>query len=142
MTFTRRARAVLLALVGSITLLGVAGCAEQTVTVPTQPTESMVDNTVDPMSLDRVLDGVVAQNLSVTARRDVTGDVCPTAGCTTAEAADELTVLHFPTTGRAEIYRGSHPESFQVLDVVVTFPDTSSAGQRKQYSEAVQVALR
>ena len=58
------------------------------------------------------------------------------------KAADELTVLHFPTTGRAEIYRGSHPESFQVLDVVVTFPDTSSAGQREQYSEAVQVALR
>lgn len=140
MNFSTRGRALLL-VSAAVTLLGVSGCTDE-VTEPTRPAGSAVDNTIDPMSLDRVLDEVAAQDLPVTGRRDVTGDVCPKAGCTSAMAADELTVLHFSTTGRAEIYRGAHPESFQVLDVVVTFPDTSSAEQRDQYSDAVQVALR
>ncbi|MAU82223.1 hypothetical protein VX037_00035 [Gordonia sp. Z-3] len=137
-----RGRALLLAGVGAVAVFGVAGCAEDEVSAPDRATESLIDNPIDPLSLDTVLDGVDAQDLPVTARHDVTDEVCPTAGCASAMAADELTVLHFPTTGRAEIYLGKHPDSFQVLDIVVTFPDSISPQQREEYSQAVKVAVR
>ncbi|MGC4934021.1 hypothetical protein ACLQ3C_10085 [Gordonia sp. DT30] len=102
---------------------------------------SATANNLNPHTLSRTADEVSRSGLPVTDQHDVTSQVCPKAGCATALATDQFTLMQFTTTGRAEIYLGEHLQAFQVLNVVVDFPAGTPADQRTRYQNAIQTAL-
>ncbi len=125
-------------------LLGVTACTEDSSTTTVTPTTSqtLIDNSIEPGTLDQIAAAVTGQNLALTGRRDATDELCGSAGCSAAVAFDQLTLLKFPSTGRAQIYAGKQEQSYQVLDLVIVFPDTMSAEERTKYSEAIRIAVR
>lgn len=125
--------------------IGLAGCESDADTSPSisGPPTSYIDNTIDPVSLEQVAGVITDQKLPLTDGHDATHQLCPSAGCSTAYAAEQLTMLSFPTTGRAELYSGAHADSaFQILDVVVTFSSTVNDADRTSYEDAIRLALR
>lgn len=101
----------------------------------------MVDNPIDPAGVDRLADAIAARGLPVTNRHDVTGTTCKSAGCSSALGSDEITLLKFPSTGRAELYAGSQG-AFQVIDLVMTVSDRVPADQKTRYRQALQAIIR
>ncbi|MBD1318868.1 hypothetical protein [Gordonia hankookensis] len=127
-------------------LLGGTACGGEPASTPTSEsgvaTQSVVDNPIDPGSVTQIADAVRGQNLELTGEKDVTAQVCPTAGCTGATAFDQATFLKFPTTGRATTYAGAQDSAYQVLDLVVTFPESTPPDVRTKYENAVRVTVR
>ncbi|AFA74829.1 hypothetical protein GPOL_c38170 [Gordonia polyisoprenivorans VH2] len=134
----RRAVAVLAICCGALLP---AACARPDDPTGADTASRSVDNNVNPRTLTNTADEVSRQGLPVTNQHIVTAQVCPSAGCTSALATDQFTLMQFQTTGRAEIYLGAHLQSFQVLNVVVDFPAGTSADQQKRYQNAIQTAL-
>ena len=133
------------AIVGAA-IVGVAltGCSSSAgeVTAVSAPSTSYVDNPVDPAQLNQVLDRIAATGLPVTGRHDATAARCPEAGCSSAVASDPVVLLQFPTSGRAQLYAGAHPGDFQVVDIVMTFPEGTDAAQNARYKDALQGEMR
>ncbi|MGC4961835.1 hypothetical protein ACPXCG_15305 [Gordonia sp. DT218] len=127
-------------------LLGATACGGEPASTPASESgvagQSVVDNPIDPGSDAQVAEAVRGQNLQLTGEKDVTAQVCPTAGCSTATEFDQATFLKFPTTGRATTYAGGQDSAYQVLDLVVTFPESTPPDLRTRYQEAVRVAIR
>lgn len=123
--------------------LALAGCTEQsTTTGVSTPTSTLLNNTIDPAQVNQIAEAVRSQKLTLTGQHDATKQLCPDAGCSSAVAFDQLTILKFPTTGRAQIYNGSVDDGYQVLDLVVTFPPNTASDVRDRYFEAVRIAVR
>ncbi|GAB91577.1 hypothetical protein [Gordonia rhizosphera] len=123
-------------------LLGVTACTSESSMTTATTSQSFVNNSIEPGTLDQIAAAVAGQNLALTGRRDATGELCGSTGCSAAVAFDQLTLLKFPSTGRAQIYAGKQEQSYQVLDLVIVFPDTMSAEERTKYSEAIRIAVR
>ncbi|MYR08688.1 hypothetical protein GTV32_21305 [Gordonia sp. SID5947] len=127
-------------------LLGVTACGGEPASTPATESgassQTVVDNPIDPGSLTQVADAVRDQHLELTGEKDVTAQVCPSAGCSAATQFDQATFMKFPTTGRATGYAGGQDGAYQVLDLVVTFPETMPPDTRTQYQNAVRIAVR
>ena len=118
-----------------------AGCGSATEPTTTSNPASLVSNKLNPATLAQVAETVAKGGLAVTGQKDATDSVCGRAECSAALTTDQFTLLQFPTTGRAEVYTGENLDTFQVLDVVATFPTGTSAADRTRYQEAIQRAL-
>ncbi len=111
--------------------------------VPEPSASANVNNSIDPATINRIADSVRNRGLTLTGERDVAAQVCAAAGCSDAYEFDQLTILKFPTTGKAELYNGSVDGAYQVLDLVVTFPPNGSAQDlRERYEEAIRQAVQ
>ena len=128
------------AIVG-VALTGCSSSAGEVSTVSAAST-SYVDNPVDPAQLNQVLDRIAATGLPVTGRHDATAARCPAAGCSSAVESDQVILMQFPSTGRAQLYAGAHPGDFQVVDLVLTFPAGTDAAQNERYTQALQGEMR
>ncbi|MGV9712907.1 hypothetical protein ACWDTI_19850 [Gordonia sp. NPDC003424] len=134
-----------MAAAAGIALLGLAACGtdENAVTdVPASQASTLINNSIEPAQVDQIADAVRSQGLTLTGQHDATAQLCKDAGCTDAIAFDQLTILKFPSTGRAALYNGSIDGGYQVLDLVVTFPPNTSPEVTERYQEAVHLAVR
>ncbi|MBV9088360.1 MAG: hypothetical protein JO044_00405 [Mycobacteriaceae bacterium] len=69
--------------------------------------------------------------------RNGTTSECPAVGCTDKVDTDTVSIMKFPTTGKAELYAGATQHCFQIADVVLTFAPTVSPNQQRQYEQVV-----
>ncbi|MGV9858753.1 hypothetical protein ACWDTD_08870, partial [Gordonia sp. NPDC003425] len=120
-----------------------AACTEQSAEPSSPPpSTSRIDHPVDPELLNRLVEAIEATGAPVTHEHVATPELCPAAGCDTAVAADQLILMQFPTSGRAELYAGAHAGSYQVLTVVLSFPAGVDTAQQQRYIAALQSVVR
>ncbi|MBB3605656.1 hypothetical protein FHT40_005343 [Mycolicibacterium sp. BK556] len=93
---------------------------------------------LNDVSVNTVLDAIAKANLPALNAHDVTSTTCPEAGCVQATDTDTLSVLKFPSTGRAELYAAAVPEMLQVEDIVVVFAPTLTGEQKAAYGQVVK----
>ena len=131
---------------GAVVMLG--GCApggtgDGATNVPGPSSSAAVNNSIDPANIAAISTAIRSRGLAISGQRDATSELCGSAGCTKAYAFDQLSILKFPTTGRAELYNGSVDDAYQVLDLVVTFPaDGAGSENRERYEEAIRQAVQ
>ncbi|GAY17741.1 hypothetical protein [Mycobacterium sp. shizuoka-1] len=118
-----------------------AGCAghHAAAPAPSAPQGAVMLNNV---SVDAVMDGIAKANLPALNAHDVTAATCPEAGCLQATATDTVTILKFPSTGRAELYAAAVPDMLQVEDFVMVFAPTLTIEQKAAYGQVVTNAMR
>jgi hypothetical protein len=88
-------------------------------------------------SADDLIAAIQHSGLPAPNPRSVTATECPPVGCVERVDTDTVSVMKFPTTGRAELYAGSAQRCFQVADVVVAFAPGVSPSQQQQYERVV-----
>jgi hypothetical protein len=127
-------------LVAAVVLAAAAqGCgARHTHPAPTTGGAVMLNN----VSVAQVLDAVTKAKLPALNPHDTTAATCPTAGCLEAIDTDTVSILKFPSTGRAELYAAAVRDMLQVEDIVVVFAPTLTTEQKTAYGQAVKNAMR
>ncbi|WP_431235398.1 hypothetical protein ACQ856_13510 [Mycolicibacterium psychrotolerans] len=115
------------------------GCGSHDATAPATRAGAVMLNDV---SVAEVLTAITKAKLPALNARDVTASTCPTAGCLEATDTDTVSILKFPSTGRAELYAAAVPDMLQVEDVVVVFTPTLTSQQKAAYGQAVKNAMR
>ena len=93
------------------------------------------------VSTAAVLDAMSKAKLPTANAHDATAALCPEAGCVEARATDTVSILKFPSTGRAELYASSMPKMMQVEDIVLVFDKTVSDAQKAAYGQVVKKAI-
>lgn len=136
-TTAPRTRRVVAVCVGAV--LAVAGCRGPETAgggqqANTGPGGAVVFNN---LSVDDLIASIGQAKLPVPNPRNVTAQDCPTIGCIEKVDTDTVAIMKFPTTGKAELYAGSTPQSFQVTDVVMTFAPAVPANERQRYEQVV-----
>ncbi|EHB50045.1 hypothetical protein MycrhDRAFT_5432 [Mycolicibacterium rhodesiae JS60] len=96
---------------------------------------------LNDVSVATVLDAIGKAKLPALNPRDTTSTRCPEAGCAVATDTDTVSILKFPSTGRAEIYAAGVPDMVQVEDVVVVFAPTLTREQKTAYGQVVTKAM-
>ena len=96
---------------------------------------------LNDVSTAAVLDAIAKAKLPAVNAHDATDALCPEAGCVEARATDTVSILKFPSTGRAELYAGSMPSMVQVQDVVLIFDKAVSDAQKAAYGQVVKKAI-
>ncbi|QEN13022.1 hypothetical protein ACRDU6_10360 [Mycolicibacterium sp. ELW1] len=116
-----------------------AGCgARDSHPAPTTAGAVLLNN----VSVAEVLNAITKAKLPAVNARDETASTCPTAGCLEATDTDTVSILKFPSTGRAELYAAAVPDMLQVEDIVVVFAPTLTSEQKTAYGQAVKNAMR
>jgi len=96
---------------------------------------------LNDVSVDAVLAALAKAKLPALNAHDTTSSRCPEAGCVEAIDTDTVSILKFPSTGRAELYAASVRDMLQVEDVVVVFAPTLTTGQKAAYGQVVKNAM-
>jgi hypothetical protein len=96
---------------------------------------------LNDVSVASVLDAIAKAKLPVANVHDATASKCPDAGCVQATDTDTVSILKFPSTGRAELYAAAVPQMVQVEDIVVVFAPTVTSDQKAAYGQAVKNAV-
>ena len=127
-------------LVAAVALaVAVQGCgARNTHPTPTTAGAVMLNN----VSVAQVLDAITKAKLPAVNARDATASTCPTAGCLEATSTDTVSILKFPSTGRAELYAAAVPDMLQVEDIVIVFAPTLTNEQKTAYGRVVKNSMR
>ncbi len=138
---SRRARAEartasrLLATVVSVAGLVVAACGAQTSGGDHQtrrPSGAVILNTT---TVGELVVAFTDAGLAVPNAHDVGPQKCPQIGCIDAVDTDTVSIMKFPSTGKAELYAASIPRMFLVEDVVVVFSSAVSPEARRAYEQ-------
>ena len=117
----------------------VQGCgARNTHPTPTTAGAVMLNN----VSVAQVLDAITKAKLPAVNARDATASMCPAAGCLEATSTDTVSILKFPSTGRAELYAAAVPDMLQVEDIVIVFAPTLTSEQKTAYGRVVKNSMR
>ncbi len=93
---------------------------------------------LNDISVATVLDAMAKAKLPVLNARDTTSSRCPEAGCVQATDTDAVSILKFPSTGRAELYAAAVRDMLQVEDIVVVYAPTVSDEQKAAYGQVVK----
>ena len=96
---------------------------------------------LNDISVAAVLDAINKAKLPAANPRDATASTCPDAGCVQATDTDTVSILKFPSTGRAELYAAAMPDMVQVEDIVVIFAPTVTGAQKSAYRRVVKSAV-
>jgi hypothetical protein len=96
---------------------------------------------LNDVSTAAVLDAITKARLPAVNAHDATDALCPEAGCVEARATDTVSILKFPSTGRAELYASAMPAMMQVEDIVLVFDKTVSDPQKTAYGQVVKTAI-
>ncbi|BBY62757.1 hypothetical protein MHEL_10000 [Mycolicibacterium helvum] len=95
---------------------------------------------LNDVSVAAVLGAITKANLPASNPRDTTASTCPEAGCLQATDTDTVSILKFPSTGRAELYAAAVPNMLQVEDIVVVFAPTLTSEQKAAYGQVIKNA--
>ncbi|MGY4711222.1 hypothetical protein ACXDF8_16935 [Mycolicibacterium sp. CBM1] len=120
-----------------VAVAALAGCGPNS-NVPAPSTAAAGPVVLNDVSVAAVLDAIGKAKLPAANPRDATASKCPTAGCVQATDTDTVSILKFPSTGRAELYAATMPDMLQAEDVVVIFAPTLTDEQRAAYRRAVK----
>ena len=136
----RHLPAIVISLFG---LLVVAACGGHTATYQSEHSHSdtAISGSLNPLTVDDILASIGKAGLAVPNPRDVTQSDCPEIGCTDKVETDTVSIIKFPTPGRAQLYAGSTHHVFQIEDVVMTFSSLVPTSQQLAYEEAVKRAI-
>jgi hypothetical protein len=96
---------------------------------------------LNPSTIADLLAAIANAGLAAPNPRDVTQRDCADIGCMTKIDTDTVSIIKFPTTGRAELYAGSTHHVFLIEDVVMTFAESVPTDQRLAYERAVKRAV-
>ncbi|WP_319435565.1 hypothetical protein [Mycobacterium sp. RTGN5] len=96
---------------------------------------------LNDVSVASVLGAITKANLPVHNARDTTSSRCPEAGCMEATDTDTVSILKFPSTGRAELYAAAVRDMLQVEDIVVVYAPTMTGEQKAAYGQVVKTAM-
>ena len=96
---------------------------------------------LNDVSTTELLDAITKAKLPAVNARDATDALCPEAGCVEARATDTVSILKFPSTGRAELYASSMPAMMQVEDIVLVFDKSVNDAQKAAYGRVVKKAV-
>jgi hypothetical protein len=94
------------------------------------------------VSVAAVLDAMTKAKLPVLNARDATASRCPAAGCLQAIDTDTVSIMKFPSSGRAELYAAGVRDMLQVEDIVVVFAPMLTSEQKVAYEKVVENAMR
>jgi hypothetical protein len=137
---SRRARAEartasrLLATVVSVAGLVVAACSDH----QTRHPSGAILNTT---TVGELVAAFTDAGLAVPNAHDVGPQKCPQIGCIDAVDTDTVSIMKFPSTGKAELYAASIPRMFLVEDVVVVFSSAVSPEARRAYEQVAKHAI-
>jgi hypothetical protein len=136
----RRLLAIVVSLFG---LFMAAACGGHTATHQTDGRQSDAANSgsLNSLTVDDILASIGKAGLAVPNPRDVTQSDCPEIGCTDKVETDTVSIIKFPTPGRAQLYAGSTHHVFQIEDVVMTFTSLVPTNEQLAYEEAVKRAI-
>jgi hypothetical protein len=98
-------------------------------------------NKLNPLTIKDILVAIGKAGLAVPNPRDLTQRDCPEIGCENKEETDAVSIIKFPTPGKAQLYAGSTEHAFQIEDVVMTFTSLVSTNEQLAYEEAVKRAI-
>ena len=118
-----------------------AGCGGRDIDAKAPPGGARGPALLNNVSTAAVLDAITMAKLPAVNARDATEAMCPDAGCIQAHATDTVSILKFPSTGRAELYASSVPAMIQVEDIVLVFDKTVNAAQKAAYGQVVKQAV-
>ena len=96
---------------------------------------------LNDVSTTELLDAFTKAKLPAVNAHDATDATCPEAGCVEARATDTVSILKFPSTGRAELYASAMPAMIQVEDIVLVFDKTVNDAQKAAYAQVVKNAI-
>ena len=124
-------------------LLVVAACGGHTAPHQTESSHSdtTISNRLNPLTVDDILVAIGKAGLAVPNPRDVTQRDCPEIGCANKVETDTVSIIKFPTPGKAQLYAGSTEHAFQIEDVVMTFTSLVPTNEQLAYEEAVKRAI-
>ncbi|HUO39747.1 MAG TPA: hypothetical protein VMU34_18750 [Mycobacterium sp.] len=126
-------RRLVVAVICAGAVVAAAGCHGSGPGVTSQGGVAIFNN----LSVEDLIASIAQAKLPVPNPRNVTAQECPTIGCIEKVDTDTVAVMKFPTTGKAELYAGATPQSFQVTDVVMTFDPGMPANERQHYEQVV-----
>ncbi len=132
-TTVLRSRLVLAALF----LVAVAGCGPSETSPPGSQASAGNAGIFNNRSVDDLVTAIQRSGLPAPNPSNVTARDCPAIGCVEKVDTDTVSVMKFPTTGRAELYAGSTQHRFQIADVVLTFGPMLSPSQQQQYERVI-----
>jgi len=145
---SRRARAErrtargLLAAVVSVAGLVVAACGAQTSGGDHQTLHPGGGAILNTTSVGDLIAAFSHAGLAVPNAHDVGPQKCPQIGCIDAVDTDTVSIMKFPSTGKAELYAASIPRMFQVEDVVLMFSSAVSPEARRGYEQVAKHTIR
>lgn len=125
--------------VATLCAIAVTGCAPSETgphSAPARPNPGGVA-IFNNRSAEDLIAAIQSSGLPAPNPRNVTAGNCPAVGCIDKVDTDTVSIMKFPTTGKAELYAGSTQLCFQIADVVVTFAPTVSPSQQQQYERVV-----
>jgi hypothetical protein len=133
-----------LAMVVSLySLLVVAACGGHTAPHQTEGSRSdtTISHSLNPLTVEDILASIGKAGLAVPNPRDVTQRDCPEIGCANKIETETVSIIKFPTPGKAQLYAGSTEHAFQIEDVVMTFTSLVPTNEQLAYEEAVKRAI-
>jgi hypothetical protein len=136
----RRSLAIAVALFG---LLVVAACGGHIAPHQTESSHSgtAISNRLNPLTIKDILVAIGKAGLGVPNPRDVTQRDCPEIGCANKVETDTVSIIKFPTPGKAQLYAGSTEHAFQIEDVVMTFTSLVPTNEELAYEEVLKRAI-
>jgi len=137
----RGARTCGLAMTALILSAALAGCGGRDVGAKAPSGGAHGPALLNNVSTAAVLDAITKAKLPAVNAHDATDAMCPEAGCVEAQATDTVSILKFPSTGRAELYASSMPAMMQVADIVLVFDKSVNDAQRAAYGQVVKNAV-
>ena len=126
------------AIAAPLCAVGLMSCGSNT---RGNPSQTPVIQNINPLTADDLVAAIAKAGLPVPNRRDVTQRDCPQIGCVQKVDTDTVSILKFPTPGRAQLYAGSIHDRLLIEDVVMTFGPAVAAGDRPAYEGAVKRAI-
>ncbi|WP_110317898.1 hypothetical protein [Mycolicibacterium moriokaense] len=123
-------------------LFVVAACGGHATTYQTDGRQSNAANSgLNALTVHDILASIGKAGLAVPNPHDVTQSDCPEIGCTNKVETDTVSIIKFPTPGRAQLYAGSTEHAFQIEDVVMTFTSLVPTNEQLAYEETVKRAI-
>lgn len=144
----RRARAEprrasrLLATVVSVAGLLVAACGAQTPGGDHRTGRPGGGAILNTTTVGELVAAFTDAGLAVSNAHDVGPQKCPQIGCIDAVDTDTVSIVKFPSTGKAELYAASIPRMFQAEDVVLVFSSAVSPEARRAYEQVAKHTIR
>jgi hypothetical protein len=135
-------RCQLAAAIASVLLaVGLVSCGSHTRNTQGAQTQTPVIQNINPLTADDLVAAIAKSGLAVPNPHDVTQRDCPQIGCLQKVETDTVSIMKFPTPGRAQLYAGSINDRLLIEDVVMTFAPSLAPGQRPAYVSALKRAI-
>lgn len=129
----------LVVVISALCLTALTACGARTASNRIPGNQSPASNiNLNISTVDDLLASIANAGLAAPNPRDVTQRDCPAIGCIVKVETDTVSIMRFPTSGRAQLYAGSTHHVFLIEDVVIGFSPAVSMNEKLAYEAAVE----